>query len=528
MTGLDHLPSISESWVRRRILRRCFGSHRLACCHEASVPEHRPSSGRPVHGPARGRDRIDKRPVGGPVRVAAPGPRGSARAASPETRCATCAITAGTTRRCTRSHAEDLDDWGRELGRPVASSAFGRPDNPGARHLQARIGERWRVGSEVVLEVACRGDPCRTFQGHVGEQHWVKRFTQKGAPGAYLRVIEPGEIRAGDPIEVVHRPDHEVTVALAFRAETTERALPERGRWRGGALPAVAMAEEKIATWHGTAASRSERGRGAGARGGASGACGNSWSKMGVGWRARGAAGQVTTAWAMTTALITGSTAGIGAAFARRLAADGHNLVLVARDTERLGEQATELHDRHGLEAEVLTADLSTDEGIDAVAARLSDRKNPVDLLINNAGFGNKGHYLEVSMADELTMLKVHCEAVLRLTSAATEAMRERGRGGVVNVASVAAFVPRGTYGASKAWVVQFTQGAARDLAGSGVRLMALAPGFVRTEFHQRAGMGTDNIPNWMWLDADKLVAAALADLARGKSLSIPTPATRR
>ncbi|MEU3334265.1 SDR family NAD(P)-dependent oxidoreductase [Streptomyces sp. NPDC002144] len=226
----------------------------------------------------------------------------------------------------------------------------------------------------------------------------------------------------------------------------------------------------------------------------------------------------------MTTALITGSTAGIGAAFARRLAADGHNLVLVARDTKRLHEQATELHDRHGVEVEVVTADLATDDGIETVAARLSDRRNPVDLLINNAGFGNKGHYLDVPMADELKMLKVHCEAVLRLTSAATEAMRERGRGGVVNVASVAAFVPRGTYGASKAWVVQFTQGAAKDLAGSGVRLMALCPGFVRTEFHQRAGMGTDNIPGWMWLDADKLVAAALSDLARGKSLSIPDP----
>ncbi|KOT95127.1 MULTISPECIES: SDR family NAD(P)-dependent oxidoreductase [Streptomyces] len=226
----------------------------------------------------------------------------------------------------------------------------------------------------------------------------------------------------------------------------------------------------------------------------------------------------------MTTALITGSTAGLGAAFARRLAADGHDLVLVARDTKRLREQATELHDRHGIEAEVLTADLSTDAGIDAVAARLGDGRNPVDLLINNAGFGNKGRFLDVPMADELTMLKVHCEAVLRLTSAAAAAMRERGRGGVVNVASVAAFVPRGTYGASKAWVVQFTQGVAKDLAGSGVRLMALAPGFVRTEFHQRAGMGTDNIPNWMWLDADKVVAAALTDLSRGKSLSVPDP----
>ncbi|MDG9722379.1 MULTISPECIES: SDR family NAD(P)-dependent oxidoreductase [unclassified Streptomyces] len=226
----------------------------------------------------------------------------------------------------------------------------------------------------------------------------------------------------------------------------------------------------------------------------------------------------------MTTALITGSTAGIGAAFARRLAADGHDLVLVARDTERLRDQATELHDRHGIEAKVLTADLSTDAGIEAVAARLGERRSPVDLLINNAGFGNKGRFLDVSMADELTMLKVHCEAVLRLTSAAAETMRERKRGGVVNVASVAAFVPRGTYGASKAWVVQFTQGVAKDLAGSGVRMMALCPGFVRTEFHQRAGMGTDSIPGWMWLDADKVVAAALADLARGKSLSIPDP----
>lgn len=224
----------------------------------------------------------------------------------------------------------------------------------------------------------------------------------------------------------------------------------------------------------------------------------------------------------MTTALITGATSGLGAAFTRRLARDGHHLVLVARDEERLQEQAAGLRDRHGVEASVLAADLATDEGISAVEERLGDRRRPVDLLINNAGFGNKGTYLDVPLRDELTMLKVHCEAVLRLTSAGAASMRERGRGGVVNVASVAAFVPRGTYGASKAWVVQFTQGAAKELADSGVRLMALCPGFVRTEFHERAGMDAGSVPKWMWLDADAVAEAAMKDLARGRSLSIP------
>ncbi|PJE94733.1 short-chain dehydrogenase [Streptomyces carminius] len=226
----------------------------------------------------------------------------------------------------------------------------------------------------------------------------------------------------------------------------------------------------------------------------------------------------------MTTALITGATAGIGAAFARRLARDKHDVVLVARDTERLRRHATELHDRHGVEASILTADLATDEGIEAVEERLRDRKHPVEMLVNNAGFGHKGRYPEVPMEDELRMLKVHCEAVLRLTTAAVGSMRERGRGAVVNVSSVTAFVPRGTYGASKAWIAQFTQGAARDLGPSGVRLMALCPGFVRTEFHQRAEMRTEKVPGWMWLNADRVVDTAMADLARGRVLCIPDP----
>ncbi len=224
----------------------------------------------------------------------------------------------------------------------------------------------------------------------------------------------------------------------------------------------------------------------------------------------------------MTTSLITGATAGLGAAFARRLAGDGHALVLVARDGKRLEESARELAERYGVGVEVLSADLSTDEGIAAVEERLADRGRPVDVLVNNAGFGNRGMFPDVSAADESVMLKVHCEAVLRLTHAAAGAMRERGRGFVVNVASVAAFMPRGTYAASKAWVLRFTEGAARELNGSGVRLMALCPGFVRTEFHGRAGMDTGSIPGWAWLDADKVVAEAVRDLARGRVVSVP------
>ncbi|MQY07635.1 SDR family NAD(P)-dependent oxidoreductase [Actinomadura macrotermitis] len=226
----------------------------------------------------------------------------------------------------------------------------------------------------------------------------------------------------------------------------------------------------------------------------------------------------------MPTALITGATAGIGAAFARRLAADGFDLVLVARDKDRLAESAAGLHDRYAVRAEVLAADLSTDAGIGAVEERV---RAGVDLVVNNAGFGNKGAFLDVPVGDETTMLKVHCEAVLRITSAALPGMLERGRGGIVNVSSVAAFATRGTYGASKAWVVSFSQGVAQDIAGRAggrVRVMALCPGFVPTEFHQRAQMDVSGVPSFMWLKPDYLVDHALRDLRRGVVVSVPGP----
>jgi short-subunit dehydrogenase len=224
----------------------------------------------------------------------------------------------------------------------------------------------------------------------------------------------------------------------------------------------------------------------------------------------------------MPTAFITGATAGIGAAFARRLASDGFDLVLLARDTERLERAAGGLRDSYGVRAETLTADLSTDEGLAAAEGRA---REDVDLLVNNAGFGNKGVFLDVPVTDEITMLRVHCEAVLRLTHAALPGMLERGRGGIVNVSSVAAFATRGTYGASKAWVVNFSQGVAADTRGRSkgrVRVMALCPGFTHTEFHQRAQMDMSGLPGFMWLEDTAVVDTALRDLRRGVQVSVP------
>jgi short-subunit dehydrogenase len=224
----------------------------------------------------------------------------------------------------------------------------------------------------------------------------------------------------------------------------------------------------------------------------------------------------------MPTAFITGATAGIGAAFARRLASDGFDLVLLARDTERLERAAAGLRERYGVRAATLTADLATEAGLAAAEERA---REGVDLLVNNAGFGHNGVFLDVPVADEITMLKVHCEAVLRLTHAALPGMLERGRGGIVNVASVAAFATRGTYGASKAWVVNFSQGVAADIrgrSGGRVRVMALCPGFTHTEFHQRANMDMSGLPGFMWLKDADVVDAALRDLRRGAQISVP------
>jgi len=223
----------------------------------------------------------------------------------------------------------------------------------------------------------------------------------------------------------------------------------------------------------------------------------------------------------MPTALITGATAGIGAVFADRLARDGQDLVLVARDEARLAAVAGRLR-FYAVDVEVLAADLADDAGCAKVEQRLADRARPVDLLVNNAGLTVGTTFLKSDIDDEERMLRVLVRAVLRLTHAALPGMVERGRGAVINVSSVAGWWPSGTYAAAKAWATSFTEGLVRQLAGTGVRVMALCPGYTHTEFQQRAGLRKRG-PEWMWLTADQVVDEGLRDLRRGVVVSVPS-----
>ena len=225
----------------------------------------------------------------------------------------------------------------------------------------------------------------------------------------------------------------------------------------------------------------------------------------------------------MSTALITGATAGIGHAFARQLAARGDDVVLVARDVERLERVAVELREAYAVRAEVLPADLGDRAQLGAVEERLRDERSPVDLLVNNAGFGLKKRILDNSADEETAMLEVLVTAPLRLSHAALGAQAGRGHGGVINVGSVASLLPRGTYSAAKAWINAFTEWAHHEYEPRGVTVMALLPGFTKTEFHERMGVSRGSAPDWMWLDVDDLVREALADFDKGKVYSVPS-----
>ena len=220
-------------------------------------------------------------------------------------------------------------------------------------------------------------------------------------------------------------------------------------------------------------------------------------------------------------ALVTGASSGIGEAFARRLARDGFELILVARRRDQLEQLARDLGG-----AEILTADLTLPEDLARVEARIAAAPE-LDLLVNNAGFGTKGLFWETAFEGQDRMHRLHVMATLRLTRAALAAMVPRSRGGVINVSSVAGFGQSPgniSYCATKAWMNSFTEGLDLELRGSGspVRVQALCPGFTVTGFHDAMGMSRDGIPSWLWMRAEDVVDASLRGLQQGKLFVVP------
>lgn len=225
----------------------------------------------------------------------------------------------------------------------------------------------------------------------------------------------------------------------------------------------------------------------------------------------------------MTTALITGASSGIGAAFGRALAKRGFRLVLVARDAQRLQQRADEFTALGSPHVEILVADLGDRGDQERVRIRVADPADPIGVLVNSAGFAIPGSAARPDIAGHDHALEVMVRSVYLLSGAAAEAMTARGSGVIVNVASVAGFVQLGPYSAAKAWVTSFTESLAVELRGTGVRATALCPGWVRTEFHERGEVDTTNIPAFMWIEQDRLIEDCLRDVARGAVISVPS-----
>lgn len=220
-------------------------------------------------------------------------------------------------------------------------------------------------------------------------------------------------------------------------------------------------------------------------------------------------------------ALVTGASAGIGEEFAKQLAGRGHDLVLVARDRARLEALAKRLEADYGAQCEVLPADLTkTDE-----LARVEARAQSVDLLVNNAGYGTFGNFAELDVDTEVREVQLNVIALMRLTHAAAGPMAERGRGGILNVSSLAGNQPgplNATYGATKAFVTSFTEAVHEELKGTGVAVTALCPGFTHTEFQERANAPANDVPKFMWQEAPEVAQAGLDGVAKNRAVVIP------
>jgi uncharacterized protein len=224
-------------------------------------------------------------------------------------------------------------------------------------------------------------------------------------------------------------------------------------------------------------------------------------------------------------AVVTGASAGIGKVFCQRLAARGYDLVVVARDGNRLEAMRQELEQRYGTAVEVFPADLTIETDVSLVAERLT-RSSQLALLVNNAGFGTRGMLADASPAQQEAMLKLHVVAPMRLAQAALPVLLRNGRGGIVNVSSVASFLYSAgnvNYCATKAYLTNFSEGLAAEVVGTGVKIQALCPGFTHTEFHQRMKVDVGEVPRWMWMPAERVVETSLRSLEReGPVVCVP------
>jgi len=224
----------------------------------------------------------------------------------------------------------------------------------------------------------------------------------------------------------------------------------------------------------------------------------------------------------MAIALITGATAGIGAQYARLLAKEGFDLILVARNKNRLASTARSLNKEFGVKVEVLPADLTKPVQLEKVRKRLSDSRKPIEVLINNAGFGINKSFLVSDLSDEQGLLDVLVTAPMRLTHAVLPIMKERNSGTIVNVSSVASWIAGGSYSAAKSYLTVLTESLHTELRSTKVKISALCPGFTRTEFHERGRMKMNGLPNFMWLSAEEVVSKSWRDVNAGKVISIP------
>lgn len=222
----------------------------------------------------------------------------------------------------------------------------------------------------------------------------------------------------------------------------------------------------------------------------------------------------------MKTALITGATAGIGESFARLLAKNGYNLILVARDLDRLNQRKIELRELHPqIKIELLRADLTVASDLNMVSVRV---EKGIDLLINNAGFGINKTFTKSEFVQEQELLDLLVKAPMQLTHSALPAMLNQGSGAIINVSSIASWIAGGTYSAAKSYLTVFSESLHSEVKDSGIKVLSLCPGFTRTEFHQRGRMRMNGLPNFLWLSADQVSKIAWRDLQRGRVISVP------